>query len=117
MLRRNASSERPRAFACATRLASALGESSSVIVIVASFRARQVNCVNGGDSIPGRLNGPERRVGLCGDATRAPTQGPGFRKCECSSPSGPGILARKRKISGFGAEPHPETLFFRILRG
>ena len=29
--------------------------------------------------IPGRLDGPERRVGLCGDATRAPPQGPGFR--------------------------------------
>ena len=46
--------------------------------------------------IPGRLNGPERRVRLCGDATRAPTQGPGFRECEHSSPLGPGILARKR---------------------
>jgi hypothetical protein len=49
-----------------------------------------------GACIPGRLNGPERRVGLCGDATRAPTQGPGFRECERSSPLGPGILARKR---------------------
>jgi len=33
---------------------------------------------------------------LCGDATRAPTQGPGSRECERSSPLGPGILARKR---------------------
>ena len=38
----------------------------------------------------------ERRVGLCGDATRAPTQGPGFRERERSSAPGPGILAQKR---------------------
>jgi hypothetical protein len=43
--------------------------------------------------VPDKLNGPERRVGLCGDATRAPTQGPGFREGERSSPLGPGILA------------------------
>jgi ketosteroid isomerase-like protein len=46
--------------------------------------------------ISGRLNGPERRVGLCGDAPRAPTQGPGFRERERSSASGPAILAQKR---------------------
>ena len=45
---------------------------------------------------PGRLNGPERRVGLCGDATQAPTQWPGFREGERNSPLGPAILARKR---------------------
>ncbi len=75
---------------------------------IAEFKgASSKLCKRRGRCIPGRLNGPERRVGLCGDATRAPTQGPGFRKRECNSPSGPGILARKRKISGFGAEPHP----------
>jgi hypothetical protein len=76
----------------------------------------QVFCVNGHvlQRIPGRLNGPERRVGLCGDATRAPTQGPGFRGLERSSAPGPGILARMRKISGFGAEPHPENVLLPI---
>ncbi len=61
--------------------------------------ACQLFCVNSHTfylHIPGRLNGPERRVGLCGDATRAPTQRPGFGECERSSPPGPGILARKR---------------------
>jgi hypothetical protein len=80
-------------------------------------RACQVFCVNGHvflQRIPGRLNGPERRVGFCGDATRAPTQGPGFRGLERSSAPGPGILARMRKISGFGAEPHPENVLLPI---
>ena len=56
----------------------------------------QAFCVNGHSFIPGRLDGLERRVGLCEDATRAPTQGPGFRECERSSPPGPGIPALKR---------------------
>ena len=85
-------------------------------------RVRQVFCVNGriisSGLIPGRLNGPERRVGLCGDATRAPTQGPGFRECERDSPPGPGILAQKRKISGvWGQSPHPGMFFFRMFHG
>jgi len=66
--------------------------------------------------VPDRLNGPERRVGLCGDATRAPTQGPGFREGERSSPLGPGILAQSEKSRGFGGSaPIPETLLFRFF--
>jgi hypothetical protein len=66
--------------------------------------------------VPDRLDGPERRVGLCGDATRAPTQGPGFRVGERSSPLGPGILAQSEKSRGFGGRaPIPETLLFRFF--
>ena len=84
------------------------------------FGARQVFCVNGQvfsfHGVPDRLNGPERRVGLCGDATRAPTQGPGFREGERSSPLGPGILAQSDKSRGFGGSaPIPETLLFRFV--
>ncbi len=61
----------------------------------------QVICVNGQSffefSIPGRLNGPERGIGRCGDATRAPAQWPGFRDGELITRHlGPGILAQKR---------------------
>ena len=66
--------------------------------------------------VPGRLGRPERRVGLCGDATRAPTQGPGFRDGERSSPLGPGSLAQSEKSRGFGGRaPIPETLLFRFF--
>ena len=43
-----------------------------------------------------RLDEPERRVGLCGDATRALTQGPGPERASGARTLGPGILARKR---------------------
>jgi hypothetical protein len=40
---------------------------------------------------------PGRRIELCGDAPRAPTQGPGFGGCERKlAPASPGILAIKR---------------------
>ncbi len=58
--------------------------------------------------IPGKLNGPERRVGLCGDATRAPTQGPGFRGARAKLGSRVQQSWRKSdKSRGFGGQsPH-----------
>ncbi len=67
-----------------------------------SFQAQNSTTNQGPASwdIPDRLNGPERRVGLRAEATRAPTQGPGFRDGEHSLPLGPGILARKCLLPG-----------------
>jgi hypothetical protein len=83
--------------------------------IVREPRARQVNCVNGGRFIPGRLNGPERRVGLCGDATRAPTQGPGFRKREPARLPVQESWRKSAKSRGLGQSPIPEMFLFRML--
>jgi len=78
IVRRKASSERPRAFAWATRFASASGGSSSVIVIGASFNIVRLA---GATEMIGSLTPPLALTAFL--AVYAPT----LQKMSCMSPS------------------------------
>jgi hypothetical protein len=52
---------------------------------------------------------PGRRIGLCGDAPRAPTQRPGFGGSGRRSDPLPGILAIRRKIPGVWGRASEKT--------